>query len=125
MALIEENRSLLMEAGYEVEPFGETDVQIRAVPFIMGRAEVRPLFMDMLGALPRLKAATRDARYAELAQMACKAAVKGGDSLSDSEINALIGEMLSTGAPPTCPHGRPVVKAISRRELEKMFKRIQ
>lgn len=125
MALIEENRSLLMEAGYEVEPFGETDVQIRAVPFIMGRAEVRPLFMDMLGALPRLKAATRDARYAELAQMACKAAVKGGDSLSDSEINALIGEMLSTGAPSTCPHGRPVVKAISRRELEKMFKRIQ
>ena len=125
MALIEENRSLLMEAGYEVEPFGETDVQIRAVPFIMGRAEVRPLFMDLLGALPRLKAATRDARYAELAQMACKAAVKGGDSLSDSEINALIGEMLSTGAPPTCPHGRPVVKAISRRELEKMFKRIQ
>ena len=125
MALIEENRSLLMEAGYEVEPFGETDVQIRAVPFIMGRAEVRPLFMDMLGALPRLKAATRDARYAELAQMACKAAVKGGDSLSDSEINALIGEMLSTGAPPTCPHGRPVVKAISRRELEKLFKRIQ
>lgn len=57
--------------------------------------------------------------------MACKAAVKGGDSLSDGEISALISEMLSTGAPPTCPHGRPVVKSISRRELEKMFKRIQ
>ena len=125
MSLILENRQFLNEAGYEVEPFGETDVQIRAVPYIMGKAEVRPLFMETIGALSRLKTATRDARYAELAQMACKAAVKGGDPLSESEIDALIREMLSTGAPPTCPHGRPVVKMISRRDLEKMFKRIQ
>lgn len=125
MSLILENKQFLNEAGYEVEPFGETDVQIRAVPYIMGKAEVRPLFMETIGALSRLKTATRDARYAELAQMACKAAVKGGDPLSESEIDALIREMLSTGAPPTCPHGRPVVKMISRRELEKMFKRIQ
>ena len=125
MSLIVENKQFLNEAGYEVESFGETDVQIRAVPYIMGKAEVRPLFMETIGALSRLKTATRDARYAELAQMACKAAVKGGDSLSESEIDALIREMLSTGAPPTCPHGRPVVKMISRRDLEKMFKRIQ
>ena len=125
MSLIVENKQFLNEAGYEVEPFGETDVQIRAVPYIMGKAEVRPLFMETIGALSRLKTATRDARYAELAQMACKAAVKGGDPLSESEIDALIREMLSTGAPPTCPHGRPVVKMISRRDLEKMFKRIQ
>ena len=125
MSLILENKQFLNEAGYEVEPFGETDVQIRAVPYIMGNAEVRPLFMETIGALSRLKTATRDARYAELAQMACKAAVKGGDPLSESEIDALIREMLSTGAPPTCPHGRPVVKMISRRDLEKMFKRIQ
>lgn len=125
MSLILENKQFLNEAGYEVEPFGETDVQIRAVPYIMGKAEVRPLFMETIGALSRLKTATRDARYAELAQMACKAAVKGGDPLSESEIDALIREMLSTGAPPTCPHGRPVVKMISRRGLEKMFKRIQ
>lgn len=125
MSLILENKQFLNEAGYEVEPFGETDVQIRAVPYIMGKAEVRPLFMETIGALSRLKTATRDARYAELAQMACKAAVKGGDPLSESEIDALIREMLSTGAPPTCPHGRPVVKMISRHDLEKMFKRIQ
>ena len=55
----------------------------------------------------------------------CKSAVKGGDALSESEIDALIGEMLETGAPPTCTHGRPVVKQVSRRDLEKLFKRIQ
>ena len=125
MSLIEANRTILTEAGYEVERFGESDIQIRAVPYIMGKAEIRPLFMETINSLSRLKTVARDARYAELAQMACKAAVKGGDPLSKSEIDSLIREMLATGAPPTCPHGRPVVKTISRRDLEKMFKRIQ
>ena len=77
-----------------------------------------------INALNCLKNATIDARRAEVAQMACKAAVKGGDPLSAGEIESLIRQLLDTGAPPTCPHGRPVMKVISRRELEKMFKRI-
>jgi len=116
---------MLTDAGYSVEPFGEYDIQVRAVPHVLGRAELRPLFMEMINSLNKLKSATLDARRAEIMQMACKSAIKGGDVLSDSEIEALISEMLETGAPPTCPHGRPVVKAVSRRDLEKMFKRIQ
>ena len=125
MALIRDNLDALSEAGYTVEPFGEHDIQVRAVPYVLGKAEIRPIFLDVINSLRRLKSATLDARRAEIMQMACKSAVKGGDALSDSEIHALIREMLETGAPPTCPHGRPVVKALSRRELEKMFKRIQ
>ena len=125
MALIRENLEMLSEAGYAVEPFGDSDIRVTAVPYVLGKAELRPLFMDMINSLNRLKAATLDARRAEIMQMACKSAVKGGDALSDSEIEALIREMLSTDAPPTCPHGRPIVKAVSRRDLEKMFKRIQ
>ena len=125
MALIMDNIELLSDAGYTVEPFGEHDIQVRAVPHVLGKAELKPLFMDMLNSLNRLKAATLDARRAEIMQMACKSAIKGGDALSESEIDALIGEMLETGAPPTCPHGRPVVKQVSRRDLEKLFKRIQ
>ena len=81
--------------------------------------------MELINSLNRLKNATLDMRRAEIMQMACKSAVKAGDRLSDSEVESLIQEMLATDAPPTCPHGRPVMKAISRRELEKMFKRIQ
>ena len=125
MAVISDNLALLAEAGYEVEPFGEQDIRVRAVPFVMGKAEVRPLFLEMIQSLNQLKAATVDARRSEIMQMACKSAVKAGDSLSDSEISALIADMQSTGAPPTCPHGRPVVKALTKRDLEKMFKRIQ
>ena len=125
MALIEENKDSLTEAGYDVEPFGDSDIQVRAVPFIMGRAEIRPLFMETIQSLSRLKAATIDARRASIMQMACKSAVKAGDSLTESEISVLIADMLKTGAPPTCPHGRPVAKVLSKREIEKMFKRIQ
>ena len=86
---------------------------------------MKPAFLEALDALNRLRSAAVDARRAEIAQMACKSAVKGGDALSDSEVRALIRQMLETGAPPTCPHGRPVMKSISRREIEKMFKRVQ
>ena len=95
------------------------------MPFILGKADLKPAFMDAVNALNRVRSATVELRRAEVMQMACKSAVKGGDALTDSEISALIREMMETGAPPTCPHGRPVVKSITRRDLEKLFKRIQ
>ena len=125
MALVNENLDVLTESGYSVEAFGETDIQVRAVPYILGKAELKPAFMDTINALYRLRNATVDLRRAEVAQMSCKSAIKGGDPLSRDEIDVLIRQLLETGAPPTCPHGRPVMKSISQREMEKMFKRIQ
>ena len=125
IALIKDNLDVLSDSGYTVEPFGEQDIQVRAVPYILGRAELKPAFMEVINTLNRLRSATIDLRRAEVMQMSCKSAVKGGDPLSDNEIRSLIEQMMATGAPPTCPHGRPVMKSISRRELEKLFKRIQ
>ena len=119
------NLGVLEAAGYCVEPFGETDIQVRSVPFILGKADLKPAFMGVIDALGRVRSQAVELRRAEIMQMSCKAAVKGGDALSEGEIEALISQMLDTGAPPTCPHGRPVMKSISRREIEKMFKRIQ
>jgi DNA mismatch repair protein MutL len=125
MAVIQDNLDTLADAGYSVEPFGQREIRINAVPFILGRAQLKPIFLEMLQSLSQLKAATIDARRAEIMQMACKSAVKAGDALTESEISALISDMMETGAPPTCPHGRPVVKTMTKRDLEKMFKRIQ
>ena len=125
MSLIEENQEALEKVGYEIEPFGDRSISVRAVPFIMGHADVRPIFMDMLGSLDRIGSAAMEARADEIATMACKAAVKAGDKLTDSEISSLISQMLATGAPPTCPHGRPVSRTLSKRDIEKLFKRIQ
>ena len=125
MALIEDNIEALNKVGYEVEPFGDRSISVRAVPFIMGHADIRPIFMEMLGSLDRIGAAAMEARAHEIATMACKAAVKAGDRLTDSEISSLISQMLTTGAPPTCPHGRPVSRSLTKRDIEKLFKRIQ
>lgn len=125
MALILENADELARVGYDVEQFGDRSISLRSVPFIMGSADARPAFMDIIGSLERISAATREARADDIALMACKAAVKAGDRLTDSEIETLITRMLATGASPTCPHGRPVSRKLTRREIEKLFKRIQ
>ena len=60
----------------------------------------------------------------KVASMSCKAAVKGHMKLSVSEVDTLIGELLTLENPYHCPHGRPTIIAMSKRELEKKFKRI-
>ena len=56
--------------------------------------------------------------------MACKAAVKGNQSLSRQEADQIIDELLALNNPYHCPHGRPTIVSMSRTELEKKFKRI-
>ena len=125
MTLVEENMDALTAAGYDISPIGERDLQIRAVPHIHGHAELTPRFMDVISSLSGLGSAALEARRDEILQAACKGAVKAGDALSDSEIKTLLSQMEASGAPPTCPHGRPVIKTFSRREIERMFRRIQ
>ncbi len=125
MALITDNIDELAKVGYDVESFGDRSISLRSVPFVMGSAEAKPSFMNILGSLDRISAAAKEERADEIAVMACKAAVKAGDRLTDSEIESLITQMLSTGASPTCPHGRPVSRKLTKREIEKLFRRIQ
>ena len=61
----------------------------------------------------------------QIAQMACKRAIKAGDKLSEDEIHGFLREMLRSDSMPTCPHGRPIVTEVTRYALEKRFKRIQ
>jgi len=125
MALIIDSSDELSKVGYDVEPFGDRSISLRSVPFVMGAAEAKPSFMNIVGSLDRISAAAKEERADEIAVMACKAAVKAGDRLTDSEIESLISQMLATGASPTCPHGRPVSRKLTRRDIEKLFKRIQ
>ena len=123
-AQIMENRELLSEVGFEIDDFGDRDIQVRAVPQIMGEPDLRPFFLMDAAELKRLKSAPLSARRDAIMQAACKHAIKGGDTLDKSEIEALLDQMRTTGAPANCPHGRPVIIAIPKSELEKRFSRI-
>ena len=67
---------------------------------------------------------TPDAITRNIATMACKASVKGGDEISRQEIEELLDELLTLENPYHCPHGRPTIFSMSKYELEKKFKRI-
>ncbi|MBQ1257649.1 MAG: DNA mismatch repair endonuclease MutL [Clostridia bacterium] len=123
--LVLDARDLLEETGYQVEPFGETDIQVRAVPFILGQSDMRIMFTEIIESLDTLKNAEKEKRMHTIIQASCKHAVKAGDTLTEGEIRSLLDAMRISGAPPTCPHGRPVLRILTKNEIEKMFKRIQ
>lgn len=121
IALIEENEDAIRDAGYEVSRFGEREIRIDSVPYILGKADLKLMLGEMLDTLTELRGAQLERRLQAVIKLSCRKAIKGGDSLTNAEIESLIEEMLESGAPPTCPHGRPVARVITRSELEKMF----
>ena len=124
-AKIETYSEEIKAAGFDIEPFGDHTYQIRAVPNVLGMPQSRSAFLDMVDHLGELRVlSTQQKRRDAILQMACKKAVKGGDKLTMEEIKPLLADMLASNAPPTCPHGRPLVITLSRSEIEKRFRRI-
>ena len=123
--LLEENREALESIGMVVEAFGERDIAVRTIPMILGEAQTKDFIRDVIEELQNGRDPTFEKRRASLLQTACKHAVKGGDALSEAELRNLLDTMIEQKVTPTCPHGRPLVVAISHRELDRKFKRIQ
>lgn len=112
--------------GFEIEPFGGEEFAVRAVPDNLFGIAKKDLLMEMLDSLSDglTTSMTPELIDEKVASMSCKAAVKGNNKLSAQEMDALIGELLSLDNPYHCPHGRPTIIAMTKRELEKKFKRI-
>ena len=112
--------------GFEIEAFGQESYAVRAVPDNLFSIAKKELLLQMLDGLSDEvnRNLSPDLIDEKVASMSCKAAVKGNMKLTASEVDALIGELLTLENPYHCPHGRPTIIAMSRRELEKKFKRI-
>lgn len=122
--LMEENAGLMSRLGFELEPFGENEYIIRAVPADMLPEDARAAVEEICEKLRRGRAPDpAAARDDILHTVACKAAIKAGWETDKAELEALVCAVLS-GRVKYCPHGRPVSVTISRRELDKQFKRI-
>jgi len=122
--LIEQYGALFSSLGFEIEPFGEADYVVRALPADLDAADVAPAIEEICEKLRRGKAPQpADARDEILHTVACKAAIKAGWDNSPEELERVVASVLS-GAVKYCPHGRPVSAVVTKKELDRLFKRI-
>ena len=112
--------------GFEIEPFGGDSFAVRAVPDNLFSVAKKELLMEMIDSLSDEVSTnmTPEILDEKIASMSCKAAVKGNSRLSRAEVEELLKELLKLDNPYHCPHGRPTIIAMTKRELEKKFKRI-
>lgn len=112
--------------GFEIEPFGGDEYAVRAVPANLFSIAKKELLLDMIDSLSDGINSNTELNVIDekIASMSCKAAVKGNNKLSYAEMDNLIGELLTLENPYHCPHGRPTIISMTKRELEKKFKRI-
>ena len=112
--------------GFEIEPFGGDEYAVRAIPDNLFGIAKKELLLEMLDSLSDGLSTSLEPELIDekIASMSCKAAVKGNMKLSYAEMDELINELLSLDNPYHCPHGRPTIIAMTKRELEKKFKRI-
>ena len=118
---IDEIRSL----GFDIDEFGENTFKVSTVPYILEDIDFRGFFDELLSDMKNPKAFTFSGTMRDkIASMACKAAVKAGDTLSAGEVNKLIEAFAINKTKLLCPHGRPIVIEVTEKEIEKWFKRI-
>ena len=123
--IIQANLDAIRSVGFEIDEFGDRSYKVSAVPVIVGDIDFNKFFsMFLAEKLNKSKITEAELVKDNLMQMACKSAIKGGDDLSKDEINILLSEMGNSNVVLFCPHGRPVVVRITKKEIEKWFKRI-
>jgi DNA mismatch repair protein MutL len=121
-----EQADVLARLGLEVEAFGGDTVLVRSLPAMLPNVEPDRLVRDLADHLrTQPLPPTRDGLLAELLHMvACKAAIKAGQSLTPAEIDALLERRHLVSDSHHCPHGRPTALVFTRADLEKQFGRI-
>lgn len=119
------NLSELETIGFDIEDFGAMTISVRAVPAFIDSLHIGSFISDAVAAIRSFgKKAQSELLRASLIQSACKHAIKAGQRISDEEIQALLEYYSANGAPLTCPHGRPVMVKMTKKDFEKMFKRV-
>ena len=124
--VLKEHMDTFTNIGFEIEAFGSESYAVRAIPDNLFGLAKKDLLIEMLDSLNDgiHSSVAPDIIAEKVASMSCKAAVKGNSRLSAAEVEVLIGELLTLENPYHCPHGRPTIIAMTKRELEKKFKRI-
>jgi DNA mismatch repair protein MutL len=123
--LVETHRELLAAFGFEFDGMGGAGLAITAVPQLLSLSQAELAWTDLVDDLQSFGGiAERGQRLAAIRKtVACKAAVKAGDSLQVPQMQELLRQLVTVEQPYTCPHGRPVVSVLPKDELDRRFDR--
>ena len=124
-AAVLDNLEVLSQAGYAVEDFGGSTVIVRECPLQLEKEDVASLMAELAGELAKGNLRPTPEKLEWLwDSTACRAAVKAGKALKPGDAEALVKRLLTDDSVRYCPHGRPVIYELTRRELEKQFGRL-
>lgn len=123
--VLEDNIEIFEQLGYCIENFGGREYMVNGVPAQLPDVATQELLIEIIDNLVEDKThRTPETLLDRIATMSCKAAVKGGSDLPIEQAHELLKELMSLENPYNCPHGRPTMIRMTKRELEKKFKRI-
>ncbi len=118
------NQEMLTELGFELEEFGENTLLLRQIPMDLSPEQaaetLETMAADLLSGRRERKDTVRDEI---LHTVACKAAIKAGWKNDEAELLALVKQVMADENLKYCPHGRPICITLSKKQLEKQFKR--
>lgn len=116
---------IIKRFGFDIEPFGGSTFAIKAVPEILSGNGCGSLIKDMAEEIQSLEKTTRieDSIDEMLIKIACFSVIRGRYMVTGDKVQSLLKQLKDVDFASNCPHGRPVIKDISRFEIEKMFKR--
>ncbi len=116
---------MLENYGFHFEKYDNNSFCLKSVPIECSQMDVKDFLDGLLdNVLSKASISNSDIFRDKLAQSACKAAIKGGMDIARHEIDNLIDTMINDGRILVCPHGRPIIIKITKKEIEKWFKRI-
>ena len=123
--LLTENTEMLSQMGFQIEPFGPNAFMVRAVPAILAKLDPARALQTIVDDLERGSKPLEGQIEAKIILRVCKtAAVKAGQTLSTTEMEAMVRQLEACDSPHTCPHGRPTLIHLSVAQLAKEFGRI-
>ncbi len=120
----EKEKESLAALGFVVESFGPRQVQIEAVPAVLGRKNPETVFRELLDDFSDVKGDEQKRFQKKAASFACRGAIMSGDRLTEPAMRALFENLMTAENPYVCPHGRPTMIRFSKHELDVKFGRI-
>lgn len=120
-----EHEDFFNQSGFEIEEFGDLTLKVTSVPFVLEKRDVKAYILEVLADIVegKIPSDIDSMTYLLLSYLACRSAIKGGETLEKEKIQELMDSLMKLDMAYTCPHGRPLKVELTVSELNRMFKR--